>query len=76
MYKILYNLIEVDKVKFINFVFEQCICRIYNFKYFIEYLNKDVYRFLFYFRIIREWNKFLWDVVNVSLLFDFKVKFK
>ena len=73
MYKLSHNLVDITTEEYLIPNSEKRTRNSHAFKYRLPEVSKDVFKFSFFPRSIREWNSLPADLVNCKSLPDFKL---
>ena len=71
MYKILNDIIHVNKSKYLTPATETRTRGSHGFKYFIEHTSNDVFNYCYFPRTVREWNSLPSDIISAKSLDNF-----
>ena len=72
MYKILNDIIHVNKSMYLTPTTETRTRGSHDFKYFIEHTSNDVFNYCYFPRTVREWNSLPCDIISAKSLDIFK----
>jgi hypothetical protein len=74
MYKITNDLISINKSKYLKLATETRTRGTHTFKYYVEHATKDVFKYSYFPRTVREWNGLPSDIVTAKSIHSFKIK--